>query len=218
MELRPWRAAAGEPSGGPGGRWTLSDEALDALLGSLDPDRERAAHKYEDLRHKLVVFFCARGVAGAEDQADVALDRLSRRIAEGEPIRDLGRFAYGVARLVLRESQRNDRRRRDLLERSAPVAPPATTIFDSDAAIECLRRCIGRLEPDQRGLILTYYESDGLEGQRERQQLALRLGISRTALRLRVHRIRSGLEACTRRCLGYQGRCVAARNGGRNEP
>jgi DNA-directed RNA polymerase specialized sigma24 family protein len=177
----------------------LSDDAFHGLLSSLDPDPDCAARKYEDLRHKLVVFFCGRRVLTAEDQADETIDRLSRRIAEGEPIQDLGRFAYGVARLVFKESLKRDHRQRGAF---AALAPPQIAMrFDSDAGIECIRRCVGRLETADRELILAYYGSDGREGQRERQDLAGRLEISSTALRLRAYRIRRSLEACARRCL-----------------
>jgi len=200
MEVRPSRASDDAP-GAPRRRWALSDEAFHGLLASLDPDPERAAHKYEDLRHKLVVFFSGRRVLAAEDQADETIDRLSRRIAEGEPVQDLGRFAYGVARLVLKEFLRRDHRQRGVLERAGMALPRLATRFDSDAGIECICRCIGRLEAADRELILAYYGSDGREGQRERRDLAGRLGISATALRLRAYRIRRALEASARRCL-----------------
>src|SRR5262245_14900630 len=96
-------------------RWVLTRRALVGLLSSLNPDEERAAIAYEHLRHKLIVFFSGRGCTNAEDCADETLDRLSRRIENGETIRDVGRFAHAVARRVLSEIRRSERRRRHAL-------------------------------------------------------------------------------------------------------
>jgi DNA-directed RNA polymerase specialized sigma24 family protein len=70
--------------------------------------------------------------------------------------------------------------------------------------MECIRSCTKRLPPDERELILHYYDSAGREQQENRKQLAARLELSPTALRLRAFRIRRALEACTRDCLAGQ--------------
>lgn len=171
------------------------------LLSALDPDRERAAGKYAELRQSLAAFFLGRGVAVAEEQIDETLDRVSRRLCAGKVVRHLGPFTYGVARVVLSEFRKRDRRRRSILERAAGAAPETALQFELDAEIACLRRCIERLPAHARELILVYYESDGREGQMERRECARRLGISASALRLRAHRIRCALEVCVRRCL-----------------
>jgi DNA-directed RNA polymerase specialized sigma24 family protein len=207
VEVR--RDVGREPS--PAGRrprWVLSRDAFAGLLASLDLDPDRAAERYEDLRHKLIVFFAGRARRDPEDQADETLDRLSRRIDEGEPVRDVGRFAYGVARLVLSESFRRDRRRRRALLSGMFGGPAPAVAFDSEPGLECLRSCAARLAADDRDLILGYYESIGRERQQERRALAERFGLTPSALRVRAYRIRRSLEACTRHCLA--GRLASA--------
>jgi DNA-directed RNA polymerase specialized sigma24 family protein len=194
------RSAARRP------RWVLNRGAFEGLLSSLHPDEEHAAREYERLRERLILFFSGRRCAEPEESADETLDRLSRRIDEGEPIRDVTRFAYGVARLVLSESYRRVRRRRRLLTDMALSNAPtrwddSVRALASDAGVECIRRCADRLPPEERDLILRYYENGGRDRQEERKVLAARLGLSPVALRLRAFRIRRVLESCTRDCL-----------------
>jgi DNA-directed RNA polymerase specialized sigma24 family protein len=175
-------------------------------LSSLDADEERAAEHYERLRQRLIIFFSGRRCPDPEVSADETLDRISRRIDEGEQIRDVTRFAYGVARLVLSETFKSVRRRRQLLMDLATSSgtarcDDAATALGSDGAVACIRHCMGRLSPDDRDLISRYYESGGRDQQEERRQLAARLGLSPVALRLRAFRIRRVLQTCTGECL-----------------
>jgi DNA-directed RNA polymerase specialized sigma24 family protein len=187
-------------------RWTLNRSALQGLLSSLDADEQRAALQYEQLRQRLIIFFSGRRCIDPEERADDTLDRISRRIDEGEQIRDVTRFAYGVARLVLSESFKRVRRRDRLLTwlaGSDDSARPndAAEAPGTDDSVDCIRRCASHLKPEDRDLIFRYYESAGREQQEERKQLAARLDVSPVALRLRAHRIRRVLETCTRDCL-----------------
>ena len=206
MELKPSDIELDDRPIAPRARWVLNRSAFAALLSSLDPDEVRGAEKYERLRQRLIIFFSSRRAPDPEESADDTLDRVRRRIDEGEPVRDVTQFAYGVARLVLSESLKRVRRRRRLLTALATsVAPPrwdhASSTFRSDGAAECIRRCTNCLPEEDRRLILQYYDSGGKDRQQERKALAARLAVSPVALRLRAHRIRRVLEACTRKCL-----------------
>src|SRR5215813_2559377 len=94
----------------------VTQQAFDGLLICLDSDRQRAAEKYEILRCKLVKFFEWRACAVlAVDLADGTIDRVARRIEEGEQVQNVSNYAYGVARMVylenLRELNRADEAR-----------------------------------------------------------------------------------------------------------
>src|SRR5215216_3042901 len=80
--------------------WGLNEGALNKLLALLDSDPERAGEKYEKIRRKLITFFECRGCASPADQADETIDRVTRRVDEGQPItaEDIPRYFYGVAR------------------------------------------------------------------------------------------------------------------------
>lgn len=86
--------------------WTLTKEAFEQLLASLDTNREHAGQKYENLRRKLIEFFEARGSRSPTDHADEAINRVARKVEEGESVQDLNRYSYGVARLLFMETLR----------------------------------------------------------------------------------------------------------------
>ncbi|HEY4591603.1 MAG TPA: RNA polymerase sigma factor [Thermoanaerobaculia bacterium] len=180
----------------------LTPEAFEALLRQLAPDRERAGELYETIRHKLVRLFEWRGCAAPEDLADVTFNRVARRLAEGVGLRSNDPYGYfcGVAHLVYKEVLRQAAREHRVLTSGDWPPPAAEEDEPSDARLECLRRCLAELPPDQRDLVLRYHQ--GEHNIRNRQQLAREAGIPMNALRIRVHRVRRKLESCVHACLG----------------
>jgi DNA-directed RNA polymerase specialized sigma24 family protein len=175
----------------------LSASTLSALLARLSPDPDRAGPAYEALRLSLVAFFTWRGAASADECADETIDRLGARLAEGLAVDDLPRFARGVARLVLLEHWRRPGARRGPLPESSGPQP----IPGEEALQVCLERCLDRLDPADRALILDYYAAEGRGRIDTRRQLTQALGVSETALRSRALRLRQRLERCILDCL-----------------
>ena len=187
------------PSGG------LSAAALAGLLARLGPDPEQAGAAYEDVRRALVAFFTWRGAFTPEECADETLDRVARRIEEGEDVRDVPRFARGVARLVLLEQWRKPEARRvELRDQSQEVTQPAAP--DDEALHLCLDRCLGELPDEGRRLIVDYYQETGRTRIERRQAMARTLGLSEAALRNRAQRLRNRLEDCLAGCMAADGR------------
>jgi DNA-directed RNA polymerase specialized sigma24 family protein len=184
----------------------LTGPALDALLARLGPDRERAAAAYEGVRRRLVRLFEWRGWTDAEGLADETIDRVGRRLAEGLEIRAEDPYAYfaGVASLVLREVARRAERER-VAARELPLMP---TPPEQDPRLPCLDRCLDGLSPVNRELVLGYYASEEAVHVAARARLARSHGMEAGTLRVRVHRLRQGLEECVARC--------ARETGGRN--
>jgi DNA-directed RNA polymerase specialized sigma24 family protein len=183
--------------------WRLTAQAFERLLDALDPDRDRAGEKYEALRSRLIQFFCWRGSPTPEEDADSTLDRVVRRLEQGEAIDRIEHYAHGVAKLVLLESLR--RRERDHAGRELWLRAVPAPAAEAEARQACLDRCLAGLPADERALILEYYQGDGTSRIRGRQALAARLGLPSEQLRLRAHRIRHRLETCLCRCLGGPG-------------
>lgn len=185
--------------------WVMTQEAFDRLLASLDADREQAGQKYVHLRLKLVKYFEWRGAAFPDREADVTINRVARRIQEGLEVESLSAYSYGVARLVFSEVLRAQQKEREAFE-CAPGAEAQEMEDETDAHAEarraCLDRCLQALPEDQRDLIIEYYDDEKGKKIERRKRLATRLGIRLNALRIRAHRIRVGLEACVRECLG----------------
>ena len=185
-------------------RWSLSPRALERLLERLGPDREAAGGQYQALRERLEGYFECKGARQPEVAADETLDRVARRLEEGEVIHRVEAYSHGVARLVLFEQLRRQLREQrasadaacEWLDRAAP---------DEGARTACLMGCLELLPVEERRLIVAYYQGAGRSHLAGRKVLAERLGITYASLKTRAHRLRMRLEASLRACL--EGRC-----------
>jgi DNA-directed RNA polymerase specialized sigma24 family protein len=177
-------------------RWTLTASAFEELLRTLDRDRDRAATTYEQLRHRVIGLLRWWGAARPEELADATLDRVARKLEEGAsvPAGTVGAYIRGVARMVFHESRREPLTVPVLSELPAPLLPA-----DGEQASRCLEHCLGALGRADRSLLLRYYDSG--KAADVRKLLAEELGLSRTALRIRAHRLRLPIERCVTQCL-----------------
>lgn len=179
---------------------TITPEAFARFLQRLDPDTVRAAAAYETLRLALEKFFDWRGSWSPAEGADETIDRLIAKVDGGERVEDVRRFAYGIARLVLLEQQRQHARLPTTELEDLSQVPDTARPKDVDALQDCFEACLGQLPGDARALVLGYYSGERQAKIDHRQQLARSAGISNTALRSRVHRLRDRLERCARQC------------------
>ena len=186
-----------------GKKWVLDQESFDRLLLRLDPDRDRAAERYELIRRKLVRFFDWRGCTFPEDYADRTINRVAKKILEGVEIHtpDAGLYFLGVARMVFREFLKEARQERETFSARAFRSVPPPGSGERATAMECLTRCLRRLPADAGEMLLQYYEGGRGTRIRTRSELARQMRIPLNALRIRAHRARAKLEECIRQCL-----------------
>ena len=178
----------------------LTAEQLEKLLTWLHADRDRAAERYELTRLKLIEWFERRGSGSGEELADVVLDRVARRLDEGEDIRSVG-FFLGVARNVFLESRSRSGAHApalsDVAERADSTNPEQLLADAEDEAVHRLRvaimvRRLRELPADERQLIREYY---GENARGTRATIARRLGLSTAGLYTRIHRLCKRLAA-----------------------
>ncbi len=169
---------------------------LEALIRRLADDRETAGGLYEELRQRLIRYFRWERCAEPEDLADETLNRVARKLSDGEPIDHVERYCAGVARLLLRETATRLRRRELAMKK---MIPPETEAAEDARAMACLERCLEKLDADHRQLILGYY--GGTRQIEQRKELAEERGLGLNALRNRALRIRERLEECVRQGL-----------------
>jgi len=181
--------------------WVLTKEAFDRLLATLDVDRDKAGEKYESVRLKLLKYFQWRGSESCEMDADETINRVARRIDEGENVYNLNAYIYGVAKHVHAESIRKNRT--EALDEAIHQAISVEPDHEDAERKSCLKRCLGYLTEEDRETITEYYQFEKGKKIEHRKQLATRFGISLNALRIQAHRKRINLEACLRECLGY---------------
>jgi DNA-directed RNA polymerase specialized sigma24 family protein len=175
--------------------WVLTKESFDALLAWLNPERDAAGRKYEEIRLRLIKIFVCRGCYEPEDLADETINRVSKKLTEiestysGEP----ARYFYGVANKVHLEYIRR---------KPVPIPPtPSRASDDIENEYACLERCIQDLTPNNRVLLLQYYQEEKRAKIDHRKDLADQLGIALNALRIRACRIRASLQQCVQTCV-----------------
>jgi len=179
--------------------WDLTEEAFAKFLACLDPEPSRAGEKYEALRVALVKFLDWRGALFPEEMVDEIFNRVTRKLEEGETIRDLPTYCHGVARMVFLQSLERPGNKRVELEELSMVAVPKPDV--ANVRRECLNHCLRQLPTENREMIIEYYRKDGRQKFDHRAAMAERLGIPLNALRGRAQRIRDKLERCIRRRL-----------------
>jgi DNA-directed RNA polymerase specialized sigma24 family protein len=175
------------------GRRDLDKASFEALLSALHADRDEAGESYERLRQRMVRFFKLHGVSFPDDLADQALDRLARKLNEGEAVRNRPGYLAGIARLILLEERSRARRERETLGRAQADQGPSS---EQETGWEAVEQCLQLLPAESRELIQQYYSAAGRVRSDGRGRMAKELGISLNALRNRALRIRRELQKC----------------------
>ena len=119
----------------------LTTQAFTRLLERLGDDEEQAAKKYEDLRHTLIRFFEWRGAPFPEEHADETFNRLARKLDEGVEIRNIGEYAYTVARLVWLEALKGSHKRLaplDEIQHEPRALDTSVKTAEREARLNCL--------------------------------------------------------------------------------
>ncbi len=184
-------------------KWDLTREAFDQFLSMLDLNRDRAGESYETLRRNLIQLFIWRGCRDPEAHADETINRVIRKIDEGEEVRDPISYAHGVARRLLLEIFKKQEREQIGIDELPPlVAQPAEQ--GDETGVLCLRRCLNRLPEESRQLIVLYYQGEKSAKIENRKRLAESLRVTLGALRYRAFDLRQRLQGCIERCTGRE--------------
>jgi DNA-directed RNA polymerase specialized sigma24 family protein len=181
--------------------WTLTQEAFDKLLITLGGDRDSGSEKYLEIRNNLTRFFEWRGCSFPEDHADETINRLAKKIDEGEEIQNPAGYAMGVARLVLLEILKGRQREQSALNEIGAAGDVYVEPDEGEDRLQCLQKCLQTLSPENRELILQYYQGEKGEKIQNRKKLLERLGVPVNTLRMRALRLRERLQTCVEECL-----------------
>jgi len=167
----------------------------------------QAAEKYEELRLKLVKILSWKGCPDTEADAlaDTTLDRVADKLVKGEQIQNLNAYASEVLRFVWLEHSRKhkeDAAGDDLPE--IEVQPNIEILNDPDLRMRCLRKCMAEVvsDPSDKILIVGYYDAEAGEKNKDtRKNLAEKLGLTMTTLKVKACRLRNRLEKCINECV-----------------
>jgi DNA-directed RNA polymerase specialized sigma24 family protein len=179
------------------------EDPFNLFLSLLSPDRGTAEKNFKDIRRRLVVMLDCRGCACSDDLADEAIFRFIRQLAvRAEPFTDdpipyLYRVSYNLYLEYIEK-------------RFLPLPDDISEMPQPDGEEtkehlhECLDACLDKIDPESRGLVLSYYQREKQEKIDFRKTLASSMGISVNALRIRLYNIRGALGRCIEQCLGHK--------------
>jgi DNA-directed RNA polymerase specialized sigma24 family protein len=169
-------------------------EAFDKLLLWFDPDREKAAKKYQTIQFRLIRIFAAKGCTDPEDLVDESFNVAARKIdwLLENYVGDPALYIHGIAKRVYLEPRAKPN--------SDP--PPTPDSVELERRSTCLDQCLDRLTTKQeKNLVLEYHAQDKQARIRTRRRLAQELGCTINALRIKVCHIQARLRPCIHECL-----------------
>lgn len=171
-----------------------SKEAFDKLLLWFDPDRDKAAKKYQTIQFRLVRIFAAKGCSDPEELVDESFNVAALKIDTllETYVGDPSLYIHGIAKKIFLETK----------VKPIPDPPPAPDPVELERRSTCLDQCLDRLTtPAERSLILQYHAKEKQERMRIRRQIAEELGCTLNALRIKVFHIHARLRTCIKECL-----------------
>ena len=174
----------------------IPPDPYEALFEWLGPTRDEGEKKYGEIQSRLIRILLKKGCTDPEDCVAQAIDRVVpkapslKNTYEGNPLWYFIRFALNVHKEHLHRK-----------EIPFETVPDSVIQPEVNLARECLRECLAHLAADQRDLVLDYHVNVKKAKIDLHRSMAEELGLTTNALRLRVHRLRTGLEKCVLTCL-----------------
>ena len=157
----------------------------------MSDNRRRRFEAVYELHHAAILGYALRRTANAEDAADVIAETFLtawRRIDDVPECEGARPWLYGVARRVLANQRRGEQRRTALGQRLRFELKAEPLRREPPPGLDRVAAAFGRLgEADREILALAGWE--GLDA----GQIAVVLGCSRNAARIRLHRARRRL-------------------------
>ena len=182
----------------------LTKRNFDELLLWLNPDRQQAALKYQELHNNLVKIFTWRGCNDAEGLADETFDRVAAKVVEIRQtfVGDPSAYFYSIARLIVKEEHRRATHYvqwadDDKFDVSVRDTGDTYTLEEYD----CFDRCFQELDRADQMNMSSYYLKQGQAKIEHHREMAEHMGISTGTLRVRMYRIREKLMKCIADCL-----------------
>jgi DNA-directed RNA polymerase specialized sigma24 family protein len=169
----------------------------------LSPEQiiEQRARRYLEIQSKLERLFAWRGCYEAEEMARAALDRAEMKWAERQRegpatkgVQNPVGYVCSFVRFMFLE----------WIKQQPPPDPPPQPqrSLEDEICLGCLDDCMEEvLDPEERKLILFYYEGEKGNKIKRRKEIAGALHTSTNALRIECYRIRRRLEKCVLDCV-----------------
>ena len=172
----------------------ITAEKFANFLAWLSPNMDESGEMYERLRFRLITFFAGRNCRFPEELADETINRVTIKIGDEIIENKLG-FCYGVAKNVFLESLRKEK---DFLNIDDVQFAAKEKV--EDFGNQCLDKCLQELNAENRTLILDYFSENKSAKITLREKISETLDVSKTALRMKIMRIKNKLRECLTEC------------------
>jgi DNA-directed RNA polymerase specialized sigma24 family protein len=176
---------------------TLTAEAFGRFLRWLSESDARAVLDYQSIRTKLVRYFIHKGCSDPDDLFDKTVDVVVGKIDTLREHSSPLAYCFGVAKNVWRQDLRQRKPARLEENMAVPICPDPQI---HEQELKCLERCMDKLSPGDRDMVVRYHQEQGHDKIETRKRLADGLG-GVNALRIRMCRIRRDLRVCVAACL-----------------
>jgi DNA-directed RNA polymerase specialized sigma24 family protein len=188
-------------------------ESLETLLTWLDPNRDEAWEKYQEIWDRLIKIFTWNRCKNVEDLAGEVIKRVEPKVPElmktFSKDDDPARYFYGVAKNIVRENRRTEALFSEFQEESElggvtySVDPGEIDVYE--LKLGHLDYCLELLSEDDREIVLGYYDYGSKSKLADRKRLAERFGLTLAALWTRASRLRSRVRKCVRKRIEQEG-------------
>jgi DNA-directed RNA polymerase specialized sigma24 family protein len=179
-------------------------KSLETLLTWLDPDRDEAWEKYQEIWERLIKIFTWNWCKDVEELAGEVMKRVEPKVpelmkkfsAEDDP----APYFYKVANILVLENHRTEARFSEFEEERGlggvtyPVEPGEIDVYDLKLGhLDC---CLKQLSEDDREIVLGFYDYEAKSKLADRRRLAERFGLTMNALWIRASRLRARVRKC----------------------
>lgn len=142
--------------------------------------------------HPALTRFLSSRNRDPEELASESVCRVWENIAHNVQIQNIDAFAHSVAKNVLKEDRRRQRKTQQLVQ--LPTTASANSDERQNRCLEhCLEKCLKRRE---RKLLEEYYLHDGEERIVHRKKMAAKRHLTIEQLRVTVFQLRQRMQEC----------------------
>jgi DNA-directed RNA polymerase specialized sigma24 family protein len=180
----------------------LTKAEFDRFLFILHPNPERAGEEYVFLWQRLLTFFQSRSCLAPDELADETLNRVAKKIAGGEEPRSISAYSHGFAKNVWLEHLKKPGTNRGSLDDIPPTPSLTLDEISRKERQNCFEKCLREIPVNEAQMLVEYWYHEDRPNRDIRREMAERLEISPTALRIRICRIKSKVDECIKKCLG----------------
>ena len=181
----------------------LTQENFKTLLNWFSPDKDEAGERYEQIRQGLIRYFQFRGCQTPDLLADETITRVAVKLPSFDMSNNVKTvtYFYGFAKNIYLEYRKKNKEIGIETVAFLSDKTPNEAEKREEIVFDCLDNCLARFPSEERDLLLQYYSKNKQEKFELRRNLAAQWNLKKGTLHTKIHRLKSNLGQCVRKCL-----------------